>query len=209
MKNHRNGETKPRKEDGTYDYESYDLCATWKAMEAAVKDGYLHSIGLSNFTPKQIQMIMSNGKIKPQNVQFECHAYYQQNELRKFCSDNDIVCTAYSPLGAPGLPDFHKPVNDTNGDREKLLDDDTVLAIATKYQRSSAQILLRFLLEKNIAVIPKTSSLQRLEENMSVFDFELETSDVEDLEKLDRGLRYFAFQQYMDHPYFPQVNEPF
>ncbi|KAL4220432.1 hypothetical protein ACF0H5_020835 [Mactra antiquata] len=207
MKNHGDGNRKPLKEDGTYDCEAYDLNATWRAMEEAVKDGHVKSIGLSNFTTKQIQMIVDNGKIVPQNVQFECHAYYQQNSLRKFCSDYNIVCTAYSPLGAPGIPDSHQ-AKSHNKDLQ-LLEDDIVITIATKYNRSPAQILLRFLLEKNLAVIPKTSSLQRLEENICVFDFELEKEDVTLLESLDRGLRFFMFEHYKDHPYFPNKNEFF
>lgn len=206
LKNRGDGDNKPLKKDGTLDCQAYDLNATWKAMEDSVKEGKVKSIGLSNFTEKQIQMIMSNGRIKPQNLQFECHAYYQQNQLKSFCDKNQIFCTAYAPLGAPG-----RLVSNIVDNEQKvvLLEDETVLDIARKYERTPAQILLRFLLERNMAVVPKTSCIERLEENISVFDFELEQLDAQRLQQLDRGLRFYKFKTYQNHPYFPKENEPF
>lgn len=208
LKNRGDGDTRPLKEDGTYDCYAYDLNATWKAMEDSVKEGKVKSIGLSNFTVKQIQMILSKARIKPQNLQFECHAYYQQNQLMSFCDENLISCTAYSPLGAPGRPDWPSGESLLE-DSQTLLEDETVLDIADKYDRTPAQILLRFLLERNMAVIPKTSSLKRLEENISVLDFELDEETVKKLKTLDRGLKFFHFRYYQHHPYFPKENEPF
>ncbi|XP_045201581.2 aldo-keto reductase family 1 member B1-like [Mercenaria mercenaria] len=206
LKNRGDGDTKPMREDGTFDCYPYDLKATWRAMEDAVHAGKVKSIGLSNFTEKLTKMILANARIRPQNLQFECHAYYQQNQLKSFCDENQISCTAYAPLGAPGKPMWHASEEDS---KCKLLEDKTVLDIADKYERTPAQILLRFLLERNIAVIPKTSSVQRLEENETVFDFDLEGGDVQKLKSLDRGIRFFLFKQYSHHSYFPQKNEPF
>lgn len=209
FKNHGDGNMKPVKKDGSnrYDFEAYDLSATWAAMEEQVKIGKVKSIGLSNFTEKQIKGILQHAKIVPQNLQFECHAYYQQRELRKFCDEKKICCTAYAPLGSPGLPVSWHPSQ--KGKHSSLLKDETVLEIAENYERTPAQILLRLLLEQNLVVIPKTSSPKRLEENFSVFDFELEPRDVQKLNDLDRGLRYFLFELYKKHPYFPSPGEPF
>lgn len=206
LKNRGDGNTKPLNEDGTYDCEAYDLKATWRAMEDAVDEGKVKSIGLSNFHERQIDMIMECGRIKPQNLQFECHAYYQQNQLRKYCAQNKISCTAYAPLGAPGKPDYHVSKEES---KVSLLEDAIVRDIAHKYRSTPAQILLRYLLDQNIAVIPKTSRLDRLEENECVLDFQLEDNDVKRLRSLDRGFRFFRFDLFKHHPYFPNESEPF
>ena len=203
LKNRGNGDTKPAMADGTLDCFAYDLEATWKAMEDAVNAGTVKAIGLSNFTEKLARMILSSATIKPQNMQFECHAYLQQKELKRFCDNNEISYTAYGPLGAPGKA--HESKKDTN----LLINNEVVQHIADKYERTPAQILLHFLLEQGFAVIPKTSNSKRLEENESVLDFVLESDDVQKLKSLDRGVRYFRFEHYQHHPYFPQEGEPF
>lgn len=78
-------------------------------MEEAQRKGLARSVGLSNFNITQLKRVVENAKIKPSNLQIECHAYFQQNELVDFCKKHDIVVTAYSPLGSPGLakdPEF-------------------------------------------------------------------------------------------------------
>jgi aldehyde reductase len=206
LKNRKDGDTKPVTADGTLDCFAYDLKATWGAMEDAVKTGKVKSIGLSNFTEKLAQTIISSATIKPQNMQFECHAYFQQNRLKTFCDKNEISCTAYAPLGASGRPNWHVS---KEGSNFKLLEDEVVEHIADKYERTPAQILLRFLLEQGFAVIPKTSSVKRLEENESVLDFEMESYDLQKLKDLDRGVRFFLFDKYRHHPYFPQKDESY
>lgn len=74
-------------------------------MEKCQKDGRIRNLGLSNFNEKQIARIIKSATLKPQVLQVELHAYFQQQELRKFCAQNDIVVTAYAPLGSPGAKD--------------------------------------------------------------------------------------------------------
>lgn len=83
-----------------------DIIAIWKEMEKQVEAGLTKTIGVSNFNIRQIQKILDNAKIPPANLQVELHLYHQQNELVEFCRKNDIVVTAYGPLGSPGLPQF-------------------------------------------------------------------------------------------------------
>ena len=205
MKNLGDGNMKPLDKNGNYMLEHYDICETWRALEEQVKAGRVRSIGVSNFTPSQMTRIMKNSTITPQNVQFECHAYLQQNELRAFCQSHSISCTSFGSLGAPGRP------NDQNvsGEAPALLQDKVVAEIASKYGKKSSQILLRFLLQTGMCVIPKSETPTRLEENIVLFDFHIEDKDMARLRDLDRGFRYFDFIHYQNHPEFTKTGEPF
>ena len=197
--------SRPLDEDGNYFYANQDLVETWKAFEEQVWSGRVKSIGISNFTPRQMLRILKHGKIRPQNAQFECHAYLQQKKLREFCRNHGVACTSYSSLGSAGRPSQHKAGENI----PVLLDNEIVGEIANKYKRTKAQILLRFLLQQGLAVVPKSTSVSRLEENISVFDFMLEDKDMEILRRLDRGVRYFQFVPYRNHPEFSKNGEPF
>lgn len=206
LKNKDDKNVRPLKVDGTPDFDIVDLRDTWHSMENTVKSGHVKSIGLSNFSEKLIQHILSSATIRPQSIQFECHAYYQQKKLSRFCKMHDIVCTCYSPLGAPGRPLQHI-YEEHNG--LVLLEDSVVIKIAKKYKRTAAQILLRFLLEQDFAIVTKTSNASRLEENQNIFNFKLAEDDVNELKSLDRGMKYFMFKHLAGHPEFPSGNEQF
>ncbi|KAH3806384.1 aldo-keto reductase family 1 member B1-like [Dreissena polymorpha] len=206
LKNHRNGNLRPCLPDGSLDFEVYDLNETWRAMEKLVTDGHVESIGLSNFSLKQTEQILATAKILPQNVQLECHAYYQQKVLRDFLSKYGTVVTAYSPLGSPTRPARHiVPENEF----EILLEDNNVKEISKKYNVSSALVLVRFLLQQNLCAIPKTASFDRLKENIKVLDFELDSSDIQKMKSFDKNVRYFVFKPFLKHPCFPKAGEPF
>ena len=108
--------------------------------------------------------------IKPCVNQIEFHPWQQHRELRKYCKDNDIVVVAYSPL--------------TQGRR---LGDSTIAKIAEKYQRTPAQIVLRWCLQKGVVIIPKSDREHRIIENKGIFDWELSPQDVEVIDGLDEG----------------------
>lgn len=196
----------PAYEKGQLEYENVDLRETWAAVEQVVKDGLAKSIGLSNFTEKQISSILSVAKICPQNVQLECHLYLQQNSLRSFLSDKGISCTAYSPLGAGDRPPRHRTVDNEDA---VILEEPLVKNIATKHGVTPAQVLLRYLLQLDMIVLPKTTRLSRLEENFKVFEFQLDKSDTCLLKALDRGVRFFVFKAFQKHPNFTKTNEAF
>ena len=205
MKNLGGGNLRPIDKDGNYIFEHHDIVDTWKAFEDEVQSGRVRSIGMSNCTANQMLKIMKNTRIIPQNAQFECHAYNQQNKLREFCRNNGITCTSFGSLGSAGRP-AHHTVGDT---MPVLLDDKVVTQIADKYRKKNSQILLRFMLETGLCVIPKSEKLPRLEENIAVFDFSLEDIDTRKLQQLDRGRRYFPFVQYQSHPEYTKSGEQF
>ncbi|XP_052784523.1 aldo-keto reductase family 1 member A1-like [Mya arenaria] len=207
LANRGDGNLRPQLKNGTLEYARYDIVQTWNAMENLVKEGLTKSIGISNFTQNQMEKIFVTAKTKPHNVQFECHAYYQQNVLRKFLGESGLnAITAYSPLGAPTRPERHViPENKF----EILLGDRTVLEVAQKYNVSSALVLLRFLLEQNMAVLVKTSNFDRLEDNLKVVDFTLDHEDMSKLKNLDRNVKFFVFTTFQNHPDFPKPGEPY
>jgi len=151
-------------------------------MEVLVEKGLTKTIGLSNFNSKQITRILTEGKIKPACLQVEMHPYLNQEKLIKFCFERDIKLVAYSPLGSSDRP-FVKP-----GD-PVLLKDEKVAEIAKKYDRSVAQVLLRFNIQRGVAVIPKSVNPIRLAQNKDVFTFHLSDNDMQTLLALNRNLR--------------------
>lgn len=188
-----------------------DLVACWKAMEHLVDSGLTKSIGVSNFTINQIQRILNSCRIKPANLQVEVTVYLQQPELLQFCRDNGITVCAYGPLGSPSLRHFTEK-NGLPTDNLNILApmcDKTVMEIAENHKKTPSQVLLRFLLQLGVAVIPKSSNPERLKSNLDIFDFQLSEQEFDKLKALDRGEkgRQFGnsgiFEAMMGHPEYP------
>jgi len=167
---------------GTIDY-----LEAWQGLEDCVNAGLVKSIGISNFNTKQIERLLASATIKPVINQVEIHPYLPQTKLKKFCDDKGIILTAYSPLGNPG-----SQVN-TASDKDKLLKDVVVNRLAEKYKKSAGQILLKFQAQRGIIVIPKSVSVDRIQSNIQLFDFEMDPEDITELESLDRNYRTCGF----------------
>ncbi|XP_051160756.1 aldo-keto reductase family 1 member B1 isoform X2 [Leptopilina boulardi] len=184
---------------------STDHLAIWAELEKQVEAGRTRAIGLSNFNKLQIEKILDFATIPISNLQIELNVYFQQNELIEFCKENEITVTAYSPLGSRGLATLFGKIEIV----PNLLLDPTIHEIATKHNKTPAQIALRFILEKNISVIPKSRNTERIYENIDIFDFELDSEDVIELNNLDMGsearILDFAslFRGSEKHPEFP------
>ena len=137
---------------------------TWRAMEEMVDEGKVRALGCSNFLPHHLQNLLDNCRIKPVVDQLELHPGYSQEAAVAFCKANDIVPMAWSPLGRG---------------RENALAGNAILdRLAKKYDRSIAQICLRFLVQKGILPIPKASSYEHMTANAQIFDFALSDDDV-------------------------------
>ncbi|RZC42761.1 Aldo ket red domain containing protein, partial [Asbolus verrucosus] len=173
-----------------------DYVDTWKAMEELQKKGLTRSLGISNFNSKQIERLSKFATIVPVTNQVECHPYLNQAKLRKFCLERGIVLTSYCPLGSPERP-WQKP-----GD-PYILNDPKIKEIARKYGKSSAQIMIKYNLQLGNIVIPKSSNKNRLIENISVFDFELNEEDMEYINTFDCNGRICLYEECVEHPYYP------
>ncbi|XP_037090111.1 1,5-anhydro-D-fructose reductase-like [Pollicipes pollicipes] len=186
---------------------STDLIAVWKQMEKMVKLGLTKSIGVSNFNAKQVLKIVSNAQIPPAVHQVECHVYFQQRALREACKKHNIAITAYAPLGSPG----RKVLYESHGvtlEPPDLLNNPVVCLVAQKHKRTAAQVLLRFLAQQDIIVIPKSTKATRIRENGDIFSFQLDELDMAALSSLDQGEPGRTFRMHMfpgvsDHPEAP------
>jgi len=183
-------------------YSDVDYVNTWKQMEECVKQGLTKSIGISNFNSKQMERILAIATIKPVMNQVECHPYLNQKKLIDFCASKNILITAYSPLGSPDRP-WAKP-----GD-PALLDDPKLNEIAKKYPgKSTAQMLIKWQVQRGTVVIPKSVTKKRIIENIDIFDFELTKDDIKAIEAMDCNGRFLGLLQVADHPHYP-FNEEF
>lgn len=152
----------------TLDGEWKQTCIdTWKAMEELYEAGRVRAIGLSNFLPHHMDVILDNCNIKPMVNQLEVHPGYTQEAAIRYCQERDILVQAWSPLG-----------------RQRVLEEPLLIELAAKYDVTPAQICLRFLLQRDINPIPKASSLERMRNNMDIFDFSITTEDMHRLNTL-------------------------
>lgn len=147
---------------------------TWRALEKLYRDGRVRAIGVSNFKPHHLQTLMEHSEEKPVINQVELHPYFQQKDLREFCKQHDIVVEAWSPLG-----------------RGQVLDDPVLAEIGKKYGKTPAQVTLRWHLQNDIVIIPKSVTPSRIKENADIFDFELTAEDMEQIDQLDKNTRLF------------------
>jgi alcohol dehydrogenase (NADP+) len=162
------------------------LAKTWEAMELCKEKGLVKDIGVSNFSVKKLKELMETCKIKPAVNQVERHPYLQNPELLEFCKDNNILLTAYSPLGSPDRPDGLKSATETS-----VLNDSVIIKIAEKHQATPAQVLLQWALASGTSVIPKSVSVSRQMENLdAATKIVLDEDDMNQILVIDKHWRY-------------------
>ncbi|MGI9548074.1 MAG: aldo/keto reductase [Flavobacteriaceae bacterium] len=146
---------------------------TWRALERLYEEKKVRSIGVSNFLQHHLEDLMTSAKIVPMVNQMEFHPFLVQQNLLDFCSDHNIQYEAWSPMM-----------------QGKIFGMDIFKDLAAKYNKSIAQIVLRWDLQKGVITIPKSSKKDRIIGNADLFDFELSSEDVAYLDQLDRGQRF-------------------
>jgi D-xylose reductase len=154
-------------------------------MEDLVEAGLTRNIGVCNFGVSLLRDLLSQAKIPPAVLQVEMHPYLAQEKLVRFCNEEGIAVTAFSPLGALSYFQIGMATED-----ESVLNQPVVRAAAERHKKSPAQIVLRWGVQRGTAVIPKTSRSERLRENLAIFDFELTADEMKSITALDRHKRF-------------------
>ncbi|KAL9905094.1 aldo-keto reductase 1B-like [Glossina fuscipes fuscipes] len=192
----------PADENGKTLFSDVDYVDTWKEMENLVKAGLVKSIGVSNFNKRQIERVLSVAGISPATNQVECHPYLTQKKLMAYCKSKNIVITAYSPLGSPNRPwaKAGDPV---------LMEDPKILAIAEKYGKTAAQILIRYQIQRGNIVIPKSVNKNRIASNFDVFNYELSEADMQAIDDFDCNGRFVPLPHLHGHPHHPFENDEY
>lgn len=156
----------PCEEDGLF-------VETYKAMEELYEQGKVKAIGVCNFKQHHLETLMSETHVVPMVNQIEVHPYFNQQDVQDFCDCHDIKVTAWMPLMR----------------NRGLLDDPVIIKLAEKYEKTPAQIVLRWHLAHNRIIIPKSQTPKRICENIDLFDFNLELTEVAEIDALNRNAR--------------------
>ncbi|XP_063391306.1 aldo-keto reductase AKR2E4-like [Cydia fagiglandana] len=176
-----------------YSYSDVDFLETWRGMEDAHRLGLVRSIGVSNFNQGQLERLLNESRVKPSVLQIEVHPQLPQTSLVSYARARGLVVMGYSPLGAL-VARFGAPAPRSEGVLQEL---------AKKYGKTEAQIILRWLVDRNIVPIPKTVKPNRLEENINIFDFKLERDEIQRINTLNTNTRFTLPSFWQNHPYYP------
>ncbi len=147
-----------------------DVYGAWRAMSKLYKEGRIKAIGVSNFYPDRLADFCLNNEITPALNQIECNPFHQQHEAQEILKEYNVAMESWAPFGEG---------------RKDMFSNATLTQIGKQYNKSVAQVILRWLVQRNIIVIPKTTKKERMIENFSIFDFVLSEADMAAIAKLD------------------------
>ncbi len=153
-----------------------DVKGTWQAMEDLYKEGKIRAIGISNFDPDQINELMTYAKIQPVVNQIENHVFFQQHESYEFLKKSNIQMEAWSPFAAG---------------RNDIFNNQTLVDIGKKYNKSNAQVCLRWHFQRGVVAIPRSIQKTHMIENLDIFNFKLSKSDMQTIASLDLNVTQF------------------
>lgn len=168
-----------------------DVYGAWRAMSKLKKEGRIKSIGVSNFYPDRIMDFALNNEIKPAINQIECNPFHQRKEDEKVLKELGIVLQSWASFAEGRNNMFSNPILQKIGD---------------KYHKTIAQVILRWLIQRNIVVIPKTTKIARMKENISVFDFALSNEDMQTIAKMDTKTSLFLDFHHLDAQTVKRLN---
>ena len=164
-----------------------DYYGAWRAMERLYQEGAIRAIGVSNFTPERLVDLCMNQEIRPMVNQIEIHPFYQQNTALRVMEDYGVTPQAWGPFSEAQKDIFHHK---------------TLAKIASRHGKTTAQVILRWHLQRNIPAIPKTVHRERMIENLNVFDFELAAKEMESIAGMDIG-----HSEIIDHHCFSTARQ--
>jgi len=147
-----------------------DVYGSWRAMQDLCRDGWVHAIGVSNFQADRVMDLIVHNEVVPAVDQIETHPFNQQIETQKFLQENGVQIEAWAPF-AEG--------------KNNIFQNELLLAIASKYEKTVAQVIVRWLTQRGVVAIPKSVRKERIIENFSIFDFELSPEDMDTIAALD------------------------
>jgi diketogulonate reductase-like aldo/keto reductase len=153
-----------------------DVFGEWKAMQDLYKEGKVRAIGVSNFHPDRLIDLIIHNEIVPAVNQIETHPFHQQIETQKFLLENNVQIESWGPFAEGKNNIFHNEL---------------LLSIGKKYNKSIAQVILRWLTQRGVVVIPKSVRKERMEENFNILDFELAEEDMNEIKRLDTKASLF------------------
>jgi diketogulonate reductase-like aldo/keto reductase len=153
-----------------------DIHGAWRAMEEFYHNGKIRAIGISNFYPDRVMDLIMFNDVTPAVNQIETHPFNQQIETQKFLEENKVQIESWGPF-AEG--------------RNNMFQNEVLVSLAKKYDKSVAQIILRWLTQRGVVVIPKSVRKERIIENFNIFDFELNPEDMKAIAELDTGKSSF------------------
>ena len=153
-----------------------DYMGAWRDMEKAVKQGKISAIGLSNFESSRLEEVCTAAEIKPAVLQVECHPYFQQRALKQRIAPYGTALECWYPIG--------------HGD-SGLISEKLFTQLAAKYHKSNVQIILRWHIQEENIIFPRSTKPEHIKDNFNIFDFALTESEMNDIRSLDRGRRFF------------------
>lgn len=156
-----------------------DYYGSWRAMEELYEEGKIRAIGLSNFAPGRLTDLVMNSHVVPAVLQAENHPFFQRIETIKNLNKYDITPQAWAPIAKAS---------------DELLQNEDLVAIAKKYNKTVPQVVLRWNTQRGVSVIPKSTHVERIKENLDIWDFSLNDEEMQQIKTLDRGQSL-----YIDH----------
>ncbi|XP_045497611.1 aldo-keto reductase AKR2E4-like isoform X3 [Colias croceus] len=181
------------KKDGSISMTDY--LETWKGLEDAKEANLTRSIGVSNFNLSQMERLWENSRIKPAVLQTEVNPSITEDDLIEWCQQRGIVVMAFSPFGAILGRKKDAPPPHANHP--------TLINLAEKYNKTVPQTLLRYLLDRKLVPIPRSTNKERIKQNIDVMDFSLTSEEVEELSSFNNNYRLRTLAKWYPHPYFP------